>query len=35
MGMSDYYEAKDADPQEWPAEDFNVMQDYLRSKDAE
>jgi hypothetical protein len=35
MSMADYYEAKDADPAEWPAEDFSVMQDYLRSKDEE
>lgn len=35
MSMADYYESKDADPAEWPAEDFNVMQDYLRSKDEE
>jgi hypothetical protein len=35
MSMADYYEAKDADPAEWPAEDYNVMAEYYKAKDAE
>jgi hypothetical protein len=35
VSIADYYEAKDNDPAEWPAEDYNVMQEYLKAKDAE